>query len=135
VVCNAKGELQNHIAWCFKRIANFTDYVNDDQYFSRLKDGKYIQYDAVEIPVTTLSFDEPAVHMVCCTGSTTWRKHKPPRNDTVLLRMGTSPESHIKLAAGHIPAQLKCLFVMEDAESSVEGLLALVQTFATGPIH
>jgi hypothetical protein len=29
---------------------------------------------------------------------------------------------------------LKCLFVVEDAESSFKGLLALVQTFATGTI-
>jgi len=30
---------------------------------------------------------------------------------------------------------MKCLFIVEDAESSVKGLLALVQTFATGPIR
>jgi len=59
----------------------------------------------------------------------------PPRNDTVLLWMGTSPDSHIKLTAGRTLARLKCLSVIEDAESSVEGHLALVDTFATGPIH
>jgi len=48
--------------------------------------------------------------------------------------MGTSPDSHFKSTAGRIPARLKCLSVVEDAESSVKGLLALVQTFATGPI-
>jgi len=37
-----KEELQNHIAWCFKRFADFTDYVNHDQYFSRPSDAKYI---------------------------------------------------------------------------------------------
>jgi len=37
-----KRELQNYIAWCFKRFANFTDYVDYDQYFSRLNDVKYI---------------------------------------------------------------------------------------------
>jgi hypothetical protein len=31
---------------------------------------------------------------------------------------------------GLIPARFKCLFVIKDAESSVIGLLALVQTFA-----
>jgi hypothetical protein len=31
-----KGELQNHITWCFKRFANITDYVDHDQYFSCL---------------------------------------------------------------------------------------------------
>jgi hypothetical protein len=36
---------------------------------------------------------------------------------------------------GRIPARLKCLFVVDVAESSVNGLLALVQTFATGPIR
>jgi hypothetical protein len=30
------GELQNHIPWCFQRFADFTDYVNHDQYFSHL---------------------------------------------------------------------------------------------------
>ena len=42
-----------------------------------------------------------------------------------------SPDSHLKSTAESIPTQLKCLFVVEDAESSVEGLLALFQTFAT----
>jgi hypothetical protein len=37
-----KGELQNHIAWFVKRFADFTDYVDHDQYFSRLNDEKYI---------------------------------------------------------------------------------------------
>jgi len=73
--------------------------------------------------------------MVRCSGSTRWRKHTPPRNDTVLLWMGTSPDSHFELTAGPIPTPLKCLFVVEDAESSVKGLLALVQMFATGEIH
>ena len=48
--------------------------------------------------------------------------------------MGTSLDSHFKSTAGRIPTRLKCLLVIEDAESSVKGLLALVQTFATGPI-
>jgi hypothetical protein len=73
--------------------------------------------------------------MVHCTGSTRWSKHKPPRNNPVLLWMGTSPDNHFKLTAGCIPARLKCLFVIEDSESSIKGLLALVQMFATGPIH
>ena len=49
--------------------------------------------------------------------------------------MGMSLDSHFKSTAGLIPAQSKCLFVVEDAESSVKGLLALVQTFATGLIR
>jgi hypothetical protein len=49
--------------------------------------------------------------------------------------MGTSPDSHFKSTVGHIPTRLKCLFIVEDAESGIKGLLALVQTFATGPIH
>jgi hypothetical protein len=59
----------------------------------------------------------------------------PPRTDTVLLWMGTSLDSHFKLTAGRIPAHFKCLFVVKNAESSVEGLVAMVQTFAIGPIR
>jgi len=129
------GELQNHIACCFKRFADFTDYVDRDRYFCRLNDAKFIRYNAVAIPVTSFQCDEQAVHMVRCTGSTRWRKHKPPRNDTVLLWMGTSPDSHFKLIAGLIPTRLNSLFVVEDAESSANGLLAFVQTFATVPIR
>ena len=76
--------------------------------------------------------DEQAVHMVRCTGSTRWRKRKPPRNEKVLLWMGMSPDSCCKSTAGCIPALLKCLFVIKDAESSVKGLRALVLTCATG---
>jgi len=78
--------------------------------------------------------DEKAVHLVRCTGSKRWTKHKPLRNDTVLLWMGTSQDSHCQWTVGCIPAWLNCLFVVEDAESSVHGLLALVQTFGTEPI-
>ena len=85
--------------------------------------------------MTSFQCDEHAVHMVRCTGSTWWRKHKPQRNDTVLLWMGMSQDSHFMLTAWRIPAWLKCLFVVEEAESSIRGLLALVQTFATGPIR
>jgi len=130
-----KGELQNHIAWGFKRFANSTDYVDHDQYFSHLNNRKYIQYNAVAIPVTSFPCGKQGVHTVRCTGSTRWRKHKPPRNDTVLLWMGMSPDSHFKSTAGRISTRLKCLFVVEDAESSIKELLALVQTFATGPIR
>jgi len=110
-----KGELQNHIAWCFKRFANCTDYVDHDSYFSCLNDVIYIWHNTVGIPVTSFQCNEQAVHMVHCTGSTSWRKHKTPRSDTVLLLMGTSPESHIKWTPGHIPAPLKFLVIIEDA--------------------
>ena len=129
------GELQIHIAWCFKSFADFTDYVDHNQYVSHLNDAKYIRYNAVVIPVTFFHYDKPAVHMVHCTGSTRWRKHQPPRNDTVLLWMGTSSDSHIESTAGRISPRLKCLFVFGDAELSVKVLLALVLTFATGLIH
>jgi len=49
--------------------------------------------------------------------------------------MGTSPVNRCKSTAGRIPARLKCLYIVEDAESSVKGLLALFQNFATGPIR
>jgi len=130
-----KGELQNHIAWCFKRFADFTDHVEHNQDFSCLHDPKYIPYNAVAILVMSFQCDEQAVHMVRCTGSTRWRNHKPPRNDTVLPWMGMSLDSHCRSTAEHIPTSLKCLFIVEDAESSINGLLALVQTFATGPIR
>ena len=48
--------------------------------------------------------------------------------------MGTSPDRHFKSTAGCIPTQLKSLSFIEDAEMSVKGLPALVQTFSTGPI-
>jgi len=38
-----KGELQNDIVSCFKRFANFIDYVDRDQYISHLNDAQYIQ--------------------------------------------------------------------------------------------
>jgi len=41
-----KAELQNHIAWLFNRFADITDYVDHDQYFSRLQDAKCIGYNA-----------------------------------------------------------------------------------------
>ena len=73
--------------------------------------------------------------MVCCTGSTRWRKHKAPRNDTVCLWMGTRPDSHYNLTASRIPAHLKFHFVIDDAESFIKELVALVQTSATGLIR
>jgi len=85
--------------------------------------------------VTSVQCDEQAVYIVRCTGSRRWRKHKPPRNNTVLLWMGTSPDSYFKSTAGGIPALLKCLVVVEDAESSIGGLLAFVKMFPTGPIR
>jgi len=44
---------------------------------------------------------------------------------------GTTLHSHFKSTAGCIPARLECQFVGKDAESSVKGLLPLVQMFAT----
>jgi len=82
------GELQNHIAWCFKRFADFTDYVDHDQCFSRLNDAKLICCNSEAVPVTSCQCTEQAVHSVRCTGSIRSRKHQPPRNDTVLLWMG-----------------------------------------------
>jgi len=49
--------------------------------------------------------------------------------------MGTSPESRSKSTAGLIPTQLKWLFIIDNDESSVKGLVALRQSFATRPIH
>jgi len=68
-----KGEPQTHIAWCFKSFANFTDYIDHGQHFSRLNDAKYIRYNTLAIPVTTFQCDQQVVHMVRCNGSTRWR--------------------------------------------------------------
>jgi len=130
-----KGELQIHIAWCSKRIADFTDNVDHDQYFSCLNNAKYIWYNALAIPVTSFQYDEQAVHMVRCTESTRWGKQTAPRNDTVHLWIGTSSDSHLMSTAGRILAQLKYLFIVEDAEMSFKGFLALIQTFPTGLIR
>jgi len=73
--------------------------------------------------------------MVSCTGSTRWRKHKPPINDTVLLCMGMSPKSHFKSTAGCIPTRLQCLVAVGNAELIFKVQLSLVQMFATGSIH
>jgi len=81
----SKGELQHHTAWCFKKFANFTDHVNHNQHFRHLYDANFILYNAVAILVTSFQWDMQAVHKVHCTGSTWWRKRKPPRNDKVVL--------------------------------------------------
>jgi len=131
----SKGELQNNIAWCFKRFADFTDYVDHDQYFSCLNQSQCIRYNAVPVLVSSFQCDKQAVHIVLCTGSTRLRKHKRQRTDTVLLWMGMSPETNFKSTAGRVPACLKCFFVVEHAESSVYGLLSFAQTFPTGRIR
>jgi len=118
-----KGELHNHITSCFKRFPNLTDYVNHDQYLSCLNDAKCMWYNAVAIPVTSFPCNEQAVHMVCCTGSTRWRNNKPPRNGTVLLWMGTSLDSHFKSGAGLMPTRLNYLFVVEDPDPALKGVL------------
>jgi hypothetical protein len=53
-----KGELQKHIAWCVKRVADFTDYVDHNLYLIHLNDGKHIPYNAVAIPLTSFHSDE-----------------------------------------------------------------------------
>lgn len=51
------------------------------------------------------------------------------------LWMVTSLDRHFKSTAGLILVCLKPLFVFDNAESIVKGLLAMVQTFSTGPIR
>jgi hypothetical protein len=98
-------ELQNLITWCFKWYINFTDYVDPDWHCSCFNCADYIPFNAVAFLVTSFQFDQQAVHMVCCTGSTRWREHKPQWKHTVLLWKGRSPDSHCKLTAGCIPVQ------------------------------
>jgi hypothetical protein len=88
-----KQKLQNHIVWCLKRFANFTAYVNHDRYYNHLNDVKYIRYNAVAILVMSFECDKQTVHTVSCTGPTRFRKHKPPRSVTMLLRIGTTLDS------------------------------------------
>jgi hypothetical protein len=129
------GELQNYIPWRLKRFADFTDYVDHDKYISRCNVSKYIRYNTAPTLVTSFQCDEQALDMVRCTGPSWWRKHKPPRNNTVHLWMGTRLDSHLKSTAGHITTWLKWLFIIQDDESSIKGLVALVHTIVTGPIH
>jgi len=131
----SRGELQNWIAWCFERFADFTGHADHDQDFSHLNHAKNSRYSAVEIPAAYFQCAEQAVHMVRCTESKRWRKNKPPWYDTVLVWMGSSPNSHFKSTAGPILTGLKSLLIVEDAEWSITGSVALVQTFATGPIR
>jgi len=95
-----KGELQNHMACCFKRFADLTDYVDHDQYFNLLINAKYIRYNSVAMPVTSLNCEKQTISIGRCTWSTRWGKHMPPKNDTVILWMGTSPDSHFKSTVG-----------------------------------
>jgi len=79
----------------------------------------------------TFQCNEYAFHMVCCNVSTRQRKDKPPRNDTVLLWMGTNLDSYFRSTAGCNPACFNCSFNIEHTESSAKQLLPLVQTFGT----
>jgi hypothetical protein len=49
--------------------------------------------------------------------------------------MGTSPDIYCKLTTGCIPARLKSHFVIENAELSIDALIALVHAYATGLIR
>jgi len=49
--------------------------------------------------------------------------------------MGTSPNSHFKSTAVHITVWSKWLFVIDDAKLSVQGLPAMIETFAPWRIH
>jgi len=112
-----------------------TDSMEHDQAFGRLYNAKHRPYISVAILVTSCQSDKRVLNMVCCAGSTRWRKHKLATHDTVLLWMGMSLDCHCKLTAGFILVELKCLFVIEDAQSWVKGLLALVPPFGTKLIH
>jgi len=49
--------------------------------------------------------------------------------------MGTSLDHHFRWSTASVPAQLKCLFVVDNAELNVKRFLALIKIFTTGPIH
>jgi hypothetical protein len=84
--------------------------------------------------VTSGPYKEPARHMVCCNVSTKWRQLKLQGNDTQHLWMGMGLDNHIVSMGRPYPTRLKCLFVIEDADLSVRGLIAFVQPLATRPI-
>jgi hypothetical protein len=126
-----KGELQNHIPWCIKKFATFTDSIDNNQYFGHLNEAEYIQYNAVAILMTSFQCNTRAVQKVSSSWSTKWRKHKLPTNNTALLWMVTSPDRDLKWTAELVPALLKFHSILEDPESTLKGLLALVQKIIT----
>jgi len=130
-----KEELQNHIAWGFIGFADFTDYIDRHQYISNLNYEKYIQQVAVAILATWFQSNEQAVHMVCWTASTWWRKLQPPRNNRMRLWMGMSPDSRFKPTAWQKPRCLSWLLIVKDTELSIKRCLGLVQRCPKGPIR
>lgn len=66
--------------------------------------------------------------MVHYTGYTRWRMHKPLRTNAQRLWIEPSPVTYFLSTAVGNPAYWTCLLVIEDADSSMVGLLALVQT-------
>jgi hypothetical protein len=95
-----KGKLQNHIAWCFQKLPDFSNNIDYDQYLNHLNDEMYNRGSTVQLQVTFDERVEQALYTVGCTGSTTCRWHKPPRNDPLLIWMGLCSDSHIKSTAG-----------------------------------
>jgi hypothetical protein len=108
-----KEELHNHIAWCLMKFSDITDNVEHDQSFSCPNDAKYILYNLVLIAVITFQWDDEAVNIVHCTGSTMCRKHTAQRKYTVRLWIETTPNIHYMLNPGHIPALLNCHFIIK----------------------
>jgi hypothetical protein len=96
---------ENHFACCFESFADITDYADHTQCFCLPNDAKYIWYIALAILATVLNYDELAVRLVHCSGSTRWRNHMLPRNESVLLWMGNSPVSNGELTAGRSPSR------------------------------
>jgi len=97
--------------------------------------AKHSPYNKLALPVMAPQCNQLAIHRAHCTGSTRWRQHLPPWSDTMLSSIGMSPDGHAQMNAGWLGLWLKCLFIIENAESSVKGHLALVKTFDTVPIH
>jgi hypothetical protein len=118
------GELQKHIAWQFKRFADIPDDIHRNHTVRALIDAKYIWNNPLVIPVTSFQYHRHILHMVCCTVSTWWRHNQPPSNNTVLLRMRTSPDKQYLATGGYSPVWLKCSFVCMDAELSTKQLVA-----------
>jgi hypothetical protein len=52
-----KGQVQNHIGWCFKGFTHFKDYVNHHQHFRDLSYAKYIQFNSGATLVMSSQFE------------------------------------------------------------------------------
>ena len=132
--CNLPtGMLQNQIACYLKQFDILPAYAESDKAFSRLSDLKYTRYTAEVLPVANFQSEDVDQHIVICTGRDPSRKNQSPQNDIVLLWPDREIEGNFTSTRGRIPAQLCCLFLIQDSSCGIQACLALVQTLIPGP--